>query len=398
MRRVSDCVQQMSSSRSDVVVVGAGPAGALLAYLLASAGARVTIIDKATFPRDKVCGGGISRKSLELLPFDVSPVVHRRITSALLTYQNRGTVVKDLDRLGGAAVVRSEFDHFLLRKAIDAGARFNGDTAFDRLERRGDGVRVTTSRGVFQARYAVGADGVFSALRRFVFGPDLVAYAAAVEALVTVAPDQAARIGDRLLFDFGGMARGYGWIFPKRDHLNVGVFSVFRTRSISADLSTFMSRYRILESPSRVKRLGSAIPVRNRRREYERPHVLLIGDAGGFAESFYGEGIYFALKSAQVAAEALVAGFDRPSDGAYTALVRKRIQPDLSYSMMNARMFYPLQRFGFSRMVRSVRVSDDFARLLTGELGHRACFYSTLLTVPRWLFSPHLPDCVDGPL
>jgi geranylgeranyl reductase family protein len=317
-------------------VVGAGPAGAFLAYLLANAGARVTIIDKAAFPRDKVCGGGISNKTLELLPFDVSPIVHRRIASALLTYQNRDTVVKDLGRFGGAAVTRSEFDHFLLRKAIDAGARFNGDTAFDRLERRRDGVRVTTSRNVFEARYAVGADGVFSALRRSVFGPDLVAYAAAVEALVTVTPDKADRIGDRILFDFGGMARGYGWIFPKRDHLNVGVFSVFRTPAINVDLSTFMSRYRILESPSRVKRLGFAIPVRNRRREYERPHVLLIGDAGGFAESFYGEGIYFALKSAQVAAEALLAGFDWPRDGAYTALIRKRIQPDLSYSAINA--------------------------------------------------------------
>ena len=379
-------------------MVGAGPAGAFLAYLLASAGARVTIVDKATFPRDKVCGGGISNKTLELLPFDLNPIVHRRIEGALLTYQNRETVVKDLDRLGGAAVVRSEFDHFLLRKAIDAGARFNGGTAFARLERRDDGVRVTTSRDVLRARYAVGADGVFSALRRSVFGTDLVAYAPAAEALVTVTPDAARRIGDRVLFDFGGMPRGYGWIFPKRDHLNVGVFSIFPTRSINAHLSAFMSRYRMLDSPSRVTRLGFAIPVRNRSREYERDHVLLIGDAGGFAESFYGEGIYFALKSAQVAAEALLAGFNWPRERAYTALIRQRIQPDLSYSEMSARLFYPLQRFGFSRMARSVRVSDYFARLITGGLGHRACFYRTLLTIPRWLLSPHLPACSDGPL
>jgi len=380
------------------MVVGAGPAGAFLGYLLASAGARVTIIDKATFPRDKVCGGGISNKTVDLLPFDLSPIVHRRIASALLTYQNRDTVVKDLDRLGGVSVVRSEFDYFLLRKAIDAGARFNGDTTFDRLERRGDGVRITTSRGVFDARYAVGADGVFSALRRSIFGPDLVAYAAAVEALVTVTSDKAERIGDRILFDFGGMPRGYGWIFPKRDHLNVGVFSVFRSRALNAELSTFMSRYRILDSPTRVRRFGFAIPVRNRPREYERPHILLIGDAGGFAESFYGEGIYFALKSARVAAEALMAGFDWPRDGAFTALIRQRIQPDLSYSEINARIFFLLQTTGFSRMVRSVSVSDDFARLITGGLGHRACFYRTLLTVPRWLFSPHLPAFADGPL
>ena len=69
-----------------------------------------------------------------------------------------------------------------------------------------------------------------------------------------------------VLFDFGGMPRGYGWIFPKKDHLNVGVFS------------------------SRVTRLGFSIPIRNRRHEFERNHVLLVGDAAGFAESFHGEG------------------------------------------------------------------------------------------------------------
>jgi flavin-dependent dehydrogenase len=81
---------------SDVLIVGAGSAGSFLAYLLARRGFTVTIIDKATFPRDKVCGGGLSNKTLELLPFDfdISPVVQQRVTGAFLTYQNRATVVK----------------------------------------------------------------------------------------------------------------------------------------------------------------------------------------------------------------------------------------------------------------------------------------------------------------
>ena len=381
----------------DVLIVGAGPAGGFLGYLLARRGFKVKIIDKANFPRDKVCGGGISNKTVELLPFDISPVTQHRVTGAFLTYQNRDTVVKDLDERGGAAVLRSEFDDFLLRKAISAGAEFQGETSFVRLEKTGDGVAVTTGRGVVKARYVVGADGVFSQVRQSVFGADLVTYAPAVEALVSVTPDKAERIGNRVLFDFGGAPRGYGWIFPKKDHLNVGVFSIYRTKSIKADLTRFMSWYGILNAPMNVRHLGSSIPLKNRRREFERDNVLLVGDAAGFAESFYGEGIYFALKSSLAAAEAFTAAFDRPSDRAYSELVKAQIQPDLTYSEMNARMFFPIQKLGFYRMVRNAHVNYYFAELIAGRVGHKECFYKTILTSPYWTFSPHLAPYSETP-
>jgi geranylgeranyl reductase family protein len=386
------------NTNSDVLIVGAGPAGSFLGYLLARAGLRVTIIDKATFPRDKVCGGGLSNKTVELLPFDIGPVVQRRVTGAFLTYQNRDTVVKDMGERSGIAVLRSEFDHFLLRKAIEAGSRFHGHTAFVSVTKAGDHVTVTTGRGELTARYLVGADGVFSAVRQHVFGRDLVSYAPAVEALVSVTPDKAARIGNRVLFDFGGMPRGYGWIFPKIDHLNVGVFSIYPTESIKADLARFMRLYDILEAPVSVRQLGFAIPLKNRRRIFERDNVLLLGDAAGFAESFYGEGIYFALRSSLAAAEALSIAFDRPSDRAYSHLVETRIQPEMTYSAMNARMFFRAQRMAFYRMVRNEHINDYYAELIAGRVGHRECFYKTILTSPYWLFSRRLSPVADASL
>ena len=253
------------------------------------------------------------------------------------------------------------------------------------------GVTVATTRGEVKARYLVGADGVSSRVRQSVFGGKLVTYVPVVEALVSVSPDKAARIGDRALFDFGGMPRGYGWILPKKDHLNVGVFSIYPTHSIKADFARFMSWYSILDAPLHIEHKGFAIPIANTRHEFERDNVLLIGDAAGFAESFYGEGIYFALKSSLAAAEALDSGFDRPSGRAYTHLIKEKLQPDLTYSQLNARMFFPIQKFGFYRMVRKVHVNYYFAELIGGHVGHKECFYKTIFTSPYWLFSKKFP-------
>jgi hypothetical protein len=150
----------------------------------------------------------------------------------------------------------------LLRKAADAGATIREATAFERIETRADGIAVTTSRGVLKARYLVGADGVFSQVRHAIFGRGVVTYAPAVEALVSVTPEHHERLGNRVLFDFGGMPHGYGWIFPKEDHLNVGVYSIYPTRSIKTALARFMSRYEILQTPLRVRFQGLRSPSR----------------------------------------------------------------------------------------------------------------------------------------
>src|SRR4030095_8329691 len=176
----------------DAIVVGAGPAGSYLGYLLARTGRRVALLDEHRFPRDKVCGGGLSGKSIALLDIDISRVVHRWITGAFLTFPNRIAVVKDLPCAWGCTVLRDEFDQMLLTRACEAGARFFGETAFLELHEHREGVTAITSRGNFTGRRLFAADGVGSAVRSQVFGKRLVAYVPALEALVEV-PDGALR-------------------------------------------------------------------------------------------------------------------------------------------------------------------------------------------------------------
>jgi len=377
----------VADSLFDIAVIGAGPSGGYFAYLAAKQGHRVLLCDRAEFPREKTCGGGLSQKTVGLLEFDIGEVVERRIRGAWLTYRNRDTVVKDLGARSGVAVLRSRFDAFIVDRAREAGAEFRPSCAFQSARRTGDIVEIATSTGPVRARYIVAADGVFSQVRTHFFGINVVAYAPAVEAWIYVPPRVIDACEDRVLFDFGGMPRGYGWIFPKKDHLNVGVFSIYTSQEINNHLRDFIALYPVLRTYTEIKFRGYAIPLKNRKGLYQDGNVWLLGDAAGFAESFYGEGIYFGLKSAAIAARAMREAFDRPRDMAYTRCLREEMLTDLYYSALNARLFFSFQKLGFYKMVRNPFVNRQFAELIAGGVGHRECFYRTLATLPCWIAS-----------
>jgi geranylgeranyl reductase family protein len=369
----------------DAVVVGAGPAGSHLSYLLARAGRRVALLDAQRFPRDKVCGGGLSRKSIALLDFDIAPVVHRWITGAFLTFQNRAVIVKDMPCAAGCTVLRAEFDQALLARACDAGAHFSGDTKFFDLQSRGSWVTARTSRGDFTGRRLFAADGVGSVVRARVFGKRLVSYVPALEALIS-APDTALQsFGDRALFDFGGVPRGYGWIFPKRDHLNVGIYSPFRGIALRRHLMAFIDRYPALRLRHAIEYRGYAIPLRNKEGLFERGPVTLLGDAAGLAESVFGEGIYFALKSAALAAQAELARDGNAHSESYTRLLGQDLLPELRAASMLAKALFSFQEFTFRHVVCNNRINQLFAGMLTGDVGYRECLRKTVLAAPTWL-------------
>jgi len=369
----------------DAVVVGAGPAGSHLSYLLARTGRRVALLDAQCFPRDKVCGGGLSRKSIALLDFDMARVVHRWITGAFLTFQNRAAIVKDMSCAVGCTVLRDEFDQALLTRACEAGAQFFGDTKFVDLHYLGPWVTARTSRGDFTGRRLFAADGVGSAVRTRVFGRRLVSYVPALEALIA-APDAALQsFGERAVFDFGGMPKGYGWIFPKRDHLNVGIYSPFGGIALRRHLMEFIDRYPALRRRRGTEFRGYAIPLRNRAGLFERGPVMLLGDAAGLAESVFGEGIYFALKSAALAAQSELARDGNAHFISYTQLLDQELLPELRAASLLAKGLFTFQEFTFRHAVCNNRINQLFAGLLTGDIGYRECLRKTVLAAPMWM-------------
>ena len=373
----------------DALVVGAGPAGAYLAYLLAKQGLAVAVAEKQPMPRDKVCGGGLSRKAIDLLEFDMAPVTRRTIRGAFLTYANRATLLKDIDPPIGCTVVRAEFDEYLLDQARRAGAVILAETAFEDATQDNAAVTVRTSAGMIRCRHLLAADGVASDVRSKVFGKQVVRYVPALEAIVELPPAKLACLGDRALFDFAGMPKGYGWIFPKGDHVNVGVYSPYGGRSLRRHLDNFMARFSMLSGGSNTRYLGYAIPIANRAGRYEKGRIWLVGDAAGLAEAVFGEGIYFALKSASLAARAVA---EDAGPLRYTALLKRELLPELRAAAWLGKALYRFPSFSFHHLVLNQRINHLFAGLISGETGYRECLAATAMNAFRWLIPSRSED------
>ncbi len=205
--------------RYDVAIVGAGPAGSTVAYRLARARARVLLIDKMRFPRDKPCGGGLTMRAVRELPFPVEPVVEDRITRTRCRLRYGPKIEHESPRVLCLMTQRRRLDAFLVEQAVAAGAEFRDGVhvAVDsETELRVDGRPVEVGA-------VIGADGANGITARSLGLGGAIVNGVALEGNL---PYEGLPLGSwhgTLVLELGTVPGGYGWIFPKGDHVNVGV-------------------------------------------------------------------------------------------------------------------------------------------------------------------------------
>jgi geranylgeranyl reductase family protein len=310
---------------ADVVVVGAGPAGTAAAITLARDGRRVVVVDKARFPRDKCCGDGLTTdalRRLERLGFEPSTVPSWRVVDAAWVRSPSGRVAefpfpRDAGEFGAVAP-RMELDAALVALARRHGADVHEGHGLEAFVHRSDRVVVTVAGlGPIHARYAIGADGMWSPLRKLVerSGPGYLGEWHAFRQYVDGVTGAGA---DRLWVWFeADLLPGYAWSFPLPDgRANVG-FGVLREpgRTVQ-DMKRIWPD--LLTRPHVVAALGPAarlvdshkawpIPARIEGRPLGKGRVLFVGDAAAATDPMTGEGIAQALETGVLAAEAILA-------------------------------------------------------------------------------------------
>lgn len=378
------------SGMFDVVVAGAGPGGSSAALVCARSGLQVLLVEKEALPRRKPCGGGLSPKALDALPVSVDPVVERRVTDVWITFGPRRALRHMLDR-PGAMVRREAFDEYMAAEARRAGATLVDRCAVTGITREGEEIlRVATEKGTIRARFLVGADGVHSLVRRELFPGSRARTVLAVEARVLPGAEVLAALGSSCILDLAAIPGGYGWIFPKADHLNVGLYRHRETpegSDLRGALGRFIHGYPFLAG-ARVEAIaGAPIPIRPVSRSLVRGNVVLVGDAAGLGDALYGGGISFAVQSGVEAGRAIVRSL---ASGVPLDLYSRRVRGfrrDLMFSRLTAAAFYRLGPSGVERMARSPFVSRLFSGVVTGTVSPARCLGLTLAAAPAWLLS-----------
>jgi geranylgeranyl reductase family protein len=291
--------------RFDIAVVGAGPAGSLTAYRLARAGARVLLVDRARFPRDKPCGGGLTGRALRELPFDVAPVVEDRATRILLRARYKGGYERASDEPLVALTQRRRLDAFLADKAATAGADFRDGVRVSAVEQTDTGATLTVDGTSVRARTLVGADGANGMVAKASGLGRSIVHGVALEGNLPYSWVGSERFAGRLVLEFGVVPGGYAWLFPKGDHVNVGVGG---WQPEGPRLRDHLRRLCAAHGLpiDRVESLrGHRLPMRLPTARLAGDRTLLVGDAAGLVDPFSGDGLYEALLSARVAADTL---------------------------------------------------------------------------------------------
>lgn len=366
----------------DAIVVGLGPAGSTAAYELSRAGASVLGLDKQLHPRYKVCGGGLSVRIDRILDADFKSVVEHTIHGVQFSYAGQDPFF--IPSAGPIAymVMRDRFDHLLVEKARRTGTEIHeGERAhtFIPIE---NGIEVVTDRGRYRAKVLIGADGANSVVAQQLFPSRRMRGRPSLESEIGIGQAPVYPGEGKVLIDLGATTQGYAWIFPKSERLSIGV-AEFRglTTSPREVFQRFIRDEKGLAPFSVPSPSGHPLPLytavgSSARRSLVSQRALLVGDAGHLVDPLFGEGIYYAIRSGQIAAARVLDTFHdrRKTLQEYEWAVGREILEEFRIASRLARIVYTFPRLCHRLMNRYHEVIGLYYDVLQGRESYQSFF------------------------
>jgi geranylgeranyl reductase family protein len=344
------------ANTKNVIIVGGGPAGSTAGYLLKKKyNIDVLLIEKNCFPREKLCGGLITDKTVKLLEELYKEPVTELVKNGVINYQTnkykvfyRNYLLHDgMTEEPFFFVNRSIYDLFLLEKAKKVGvAVIEGKPVktYDSINNR---VFLDKNQS-FRTKYLIGADGVNSVIRTQLLKNnfDKNKWKKNLSTAFEIFIDRSIELEDYNypVIYFGYLKFGYCWIFPNTDRIICGIGGLnVKNHEIAANFKSFLSNFAFKEK--NVSHIKSAlIPTGGFYHIPAAGNVALIGDAGGFVNPFTGEGIYYAHKSGEIVAEAVNESLNNAKcfRETYLQLLKARIVPEFNRAKKVRNVFYRL--------------------------------------------------------
>ncbi|MDP6662977.1 MAG: NAD(P)/FAD-dependent oxidoreductase [SAR202 cluster bacterium] len=318
----------------DVVIVGGGPAGSTTARECAALGLSSLVLDKAEFPRDKPCGGGVTVRTAGLLPFSIEPVVERVVSDVLFSYRQANSFERRSNRALVSMTRRIDFDAFLIEKALEAGVTFREKAVVREVSRAATGVEVRTEDDTFRGSVLVAADGANGSTAAMAGVAPKLWKQVAVEGDITPVDGVPNEWQTRFGLDIGSLSGGYGWMFPKSDHVNVGVGGWRYLGPTLRDHLAQLAEFYGFKSSDLSKIRGHHLTIRKPDSPLVDGNTLLVGDAAGLVDPMTDEGIYSAVLSGGVAAKhiARYVASEAPDLTGYKREMAVTLLPELNVS------------------------------------------------------------------
>jgi geranylgeranyl reductase family protein len=380
----------------DVIVVGGGPGGSTAARFCAKAGLKALLIEKERLPRYKPCGGCLSTKTVHLLGFDLSPVIENTIYGAKFTYCSEDPFYIESKDPIAFLVMRDRFDQLLVNKALEDGAAIREGKKVSRVEEKGDGVEVEFGEGErLHCRYLIGADGAESIVASSLPLPPQRNDGNGIAIESEIPFDSSIHFPRRELhfinLDFGGVPNGYGWVFPKKEWLSIGIGGMFReTKTLNPRqyYKSFLKGLDYIPEGKIGKVMGHPLPsLYDEKQKVSQGRILLVGDAAHLMDPLQGEGIYYAIRSGMLAGEAIAEWKKEgiaPSDF-YQRAVHDEICGNLKWAFILSRFVFRFTKLAYRTLKRYPEMGEFYLQTLEGKETYQGFVTNVKKTIKHFL-------------
>lgn len=373
----------------DLIIVGGGPAGSSAGRRAGQLNLDTLLIEKQNFPRYKPCGGAFSEQAMSYLDFKVPDYIHERNIYGARVHYKEAVIEQHKKYRIATLTTRSILDNYLLNKAKETGIEVRyGEKVVDIFE-KSNHIEIITSIRTYKSKFVIIAEGSKGKLKHLVRTKDSKDSLAV--AVVTEIPADNSKI-DSYIYEaidihFGHSYLGYGWIFPHEKYFSVGIGGLSKyLPKPQEEMKKFLTMNGFT---SDYELKTHIVPVGGITRKIFSRRIVLCGDAAGFVDSFYGEGIAYAIRSGQIASNTisnvLKSNLDLKRIRDYEYKCQKEFGNNLRYSLMFAKLMHKFPKIFFKIFTNDETVISNYLEIPADKKTYKQYLRWLIPRVPKLL-------------